>query len=1049
MGGIKVTELSAQKDEREKKASPLPTKADLPRLQSLVPQTENVSPHEMPKKKKSNVKVSELPAQKDEQRKQASELAAQASNTVSLEVQRDAPRLQSSVPRTGDASPKETLQKKMVELKVSELSAQNDESQKQASSSATKILNPIDLETQLDLPRLQSSVPSTWNASPQETAQKMRNMEISELPAQKDELQKQTLTVSENTSNPVSLEPQADFPRLKSSVSPTADVSSLKTLKKKISYLRVSELPAQKDEQQKPAPQSGTKRKILESDDSESTERRVDEFHIYQVSRQRDQVGTLGKKIPLRTNHFPMKINVPGGLVYHYQVNFVFPKRKEIKRLYLKLFMEIINLFKIKYSMLFLNPHGVVFDGRKNIYSCSKLAFESREFEGEIEIKQHADGPKLLSKLILKYVGVLDVNASVAKYCRSGITEKKPCNTIQALNIVLSMTPQLYYETIGRNHFNPNLKDGTAVDLGDGLSLWVGTFTAVRLGWKPLLNVDVANVVSFEESPIVEFIANVLRSNRDYNPSHILLNEKRHHDAVNINIKDLKVQYDRPGGYKVIYRAIKMMPASNKLKVKQNNGEECTIEEYFKNQYNHQLKFPHYPCIHVGKPEKTLYLPIELCTLKKQVLPWFKHLDDNNRQKIIRAAAKPPNERRSIIEKNLRNLSNHYDRDPYANAFGLKVSSEMMKIDGRVLEPPTLKYKNSNSVVMKFIIPGKGKWSPGSVHDSNALKFLSPIDLKYWGVLDLANLPLNVKEQFFNRLHNEGKIRGMFVKYPIYSNACAENLSQVRQTFLKMHDHIKRKNGSAQLIMVITDKKGPWRGELKYLGDTMLKVPTQFVMKPNIYGKDNRGPDDKVLHNLCLKLNHKLGGINHALWKRPPIMNRPVMVMGATVTHPAPSDDSNRPSIAVVVGSVDPNVSQFVVEVRLQHEKRSVEQIVQMENVMHFLLQKFYQKTHRKPEQIIYYRDGVSEGQYGAVLNHELPAIRRACATLEISYEPNVTFIIAQKCHKTRLFVKNPTDGVGKTENIPAGTVVDREITTLSEIDFFLASHEGIQVIIL
>ena len=42
--------------------------------------------------------------------------------------------------------------------------------------------------------------------------------------------------------------------------------------------------------------------------------------------------------------------------------------------------------------------------------------------------------------------------------------------------------------------------------------------------------------------------------------------------------------------------------------------------------------------------------------------------------------------------------------------------------------------------------------------------------------------------------------------------------------------------------------------------------------------------------------------------------------------------------------------------------------------------------------------------------------------------------------------MENENDGVGETKNVPAGTVVDTEITTLSEIDFFLASHEGIQV---
>ena len=78
-----------------------------------------------------------------------------------------------------------------------------------------------------------------------------------------------------------------------------------------------------------------------------------------------------------------------------------------------------------------------------------------------------------------------------------------------------------------------------------------------------------------------------------------------------------------------------------------------------------------------------------------------------------------------------------------------------------------------------------------------------------------------------------------------------------------------------------------------------------------------------------------------------------------------------------------------------------------------------------------------------------MSAIRKACYELEVGYEPKVLFIITRKRHKTRFFVDNPNDGVGKTKNVPAGVVVDTEITALSEIDFFLASHEGIQVSVL
>ena len=95
----------------------------------------------------------------------------------------------------------------------------------------------------------------------------------------------------------------------------------------------------------------------------------------------------------------------------------------------------------------------------------------------------------------------------------------------------------------------------------------------------------------------------------------------------------------------------------------------------------------------------------------------------------------------------------------------------------------------------------------------------------------------------------------------------------------------------------------------------------------------------------------------------------------------------------------------------------------------------------RKPEKIIYFRDGVSEGQFDDILNREISAIQRACRSLEDGYEPGITFLVVQKRHNTRLFPENPRDGVGRMGNVPPGTVVDTEITHPTETSFFLASH--------
>ena len=71
-----------------------------------------------------------------------------------------------------------------------------------------------------------------------------------------------------------------------------------------------------------------------------------------------------------------------------------------------------------------------------------------------------------------------------------------------------------------------------------------------------------------------------------------------------------------------------------------------------------------------------------------------------------------------------------------------------------------------------------------------------------------------------------------------------------------------------------------------------------------------------------------LGGINQALHlsNTPAVLNRPVMIMGADVTH-APSDQQDKKgSIAAVVASMDQKASQYKCEIRFQVSNFSVVQ---------------------------------------------------------------------------------------------------------------------------
>ena len=150
-------------------------------------------------------------------------------------------------------------------------------------------------------------------------------------------------------------------------------------------------------------------------------------------------------------------------------------------------------------------------------------------FEGDIEIRDHPTYLKVPAvKVILKYVSHVNASSSFEKYYRLGTTEAK-ADAIRTLNIVINMSPQLRFEIIGQNYFNPNCEKDTSIDIGGGASLWAGSFSSVRLGWEPMLTLDIVSRVVLEKSlPMKEFIRYVLKSGRDYNSSHILLKERRY-----------------------------------------------------------------------------------------------------------------------------------------------------------------------------------------------------------------------------------------------------------------------------------------------------------------------------------------------------------------------------------------------------------------------------------------------------------------------------------------------------------------------------------------
>lgn len=173
------------------------------------------------------------------------------------------------------------------------------------------------------------------------------------------------------------------------------------------------------------------------------------------------------------------------------------------------------------------------------------------------------------------------------------------------------------------------------------------------------------------------------------------------------------------------------------------------------------------------------------------------------------------------------------------------------------------------------------------------------------------------------------------------------------------------------------------------------------------------------------------------------------MLVGIDVTHPPPgASEKKSASIAGMVASVDKMLGQWPAIVRLQKEARQ-EMVSYLESMLKSRLALWRKHNNNAlPENILVYRDGVSEGQYGKVLTDELPLLRKACDTtypadLKKKGLPRISIVVVGKRHNTR-FYPTSAENADSHSNPKCGTVVDRGVTETRNWDFYLQAHTAL-----
>ncbi|CAG8466663.1 9415_t:CDS:10 [Ambispora leptoticha] len=735
----------------------------------------------------------------------------------------------------------------------------------------------------------------------------------------------------------------------------------------------------------------------------------------------RPSFGRLGKPIRIRTNFYPVEM-LPTMNIHHYDVSVSPDVLPRINR-------QVYNTFVHVHGVVALGGCKPVYDGRKSLFAAKQLPLQDASSytvtlpEDDGSDAQRARRPPRNFKITIRKTTQIQMQElEDFLHGRSRLTPT--CLTaIMALDILIRHKPAMTYATVGRAFYTP---EGSQPLYG-GVEVWQGYYQSARpTAGRMMINVDVSATAFYEGGPLVPIVVKILgRRNPDDLRRGI---DERDKIRIEKFLKNLKIRVHHRGDAVAHrrFRINKLTERSADQTIFQIDNEPVDVATYFTRTYNVRLAFPFLPCVVV---RRETFLPMEVCSVIEGQR-YLRKLNERQTSDMIKSTCQPPHLRANKINAGLQILN--YRENEFLREFGMKIGTEMVQPPARILPVPTINYHPSSRE--PSFQPQDGAWN------LRGKKVATGTTLGSWGVIVFGSeqeFAIHTIKHFVRELVVTCVDTGMNIpnrEPPIsYANPHGRINDTLNRAWLTAGNTAK---AQPQLLLCILPNTGvSLYAEIKRIGETSIGVVTQCCQIKHV-----NNAKKQYCANICIKINVKLGGMNSFLSPEYIgfVAEKPTIIMGADVSHPGPGE--KKASITSICGSMDSRASRYSAVTRMQNARAEI--IADLSSMVKELLRIFYQTCGRKPERILFYRDGVSEGQFRAVLDNELKGIQEACRSLEETYNPSITFVVVQKRHHTRFFplTKNDADRSG---NCHTGTVVDAMITHPNEYDF--CNQAGLQ----
>ncbi|KAJ7632788.1 argonaute-like protein [Roridomyces roridus] len=708
----------------------------------------------------------------------------------------------------------------------------------------------------------------------------------------------------------------------------------------------------------------------------------------------------------------------------------------------------IDNLQTVAQPNLF-NPRGV-YDGRNLFYISHTLNLpgggtgtftvnlgNSNSGRGVFEVR--------LARTSSVVVRPSHVQKAISNEAHLG--DPKVATAINVLNLLLRQAFKENYPTnYGGSFFGPA---GMQPVQGSGIELWRGFFQSVRptLG-KLLVTVDVAMAAVYQSGRVLD-IAGTLLNIRDVRQLHLA--DERDLRKLQVYFKNRQVICRTTGNAtKTIYEIVRGPIGEYRFEIEQNGSRYITtIAEHLLRAHNITLGYPGSFGVRISGASAPfpVILPAE-CVKVIPGQPYKKRLPANVTDAAVQFATMKPRQRYEAItgghNPQIPSPIHGFANSQYIIQSGMQINQRPIELQAKIIDAPQIRFARSSKR------PKNGVWNllDQTFKNSTNMRAWGFVNFEY-GIQQDAVRMMKVLVECCQKLGMDIDVPAAFIQ--------AGNIQAAEKDLDRLRSDIFQRAKKVDMIIVLLPARADeTRHIVKYWGDVKNGIRTSCLREDKLRKalKQWKDKGDSQVTNQVCRLNARMGG-QYAVPEFQEIRQLQLagefLIMGTDVSHPSPG--SNRPSIASLVWSTNPEATSYVAYTSVQPSR--VEIIQELKEMVKRALRDFanHPRNPRPPKTIIIFRDGCSEGEIQAVRAAEVTAIQDACrevwanAKLDVKKfpYPKLTFIVVVKRHHTVFFPKDPQNprSADKNGNCLAGLAVERLRSPMIP-GFFLQSHAPI-----